>query len=435
MSAQSEFAARLAKLEQAVSDGIVSLDDADAIRELCFAFNEQRPEQQRPHWPDTPSHLSAYRELNTLGNWCYQLTRIAHEVTLTDTTAKQLNRLWGDMLRGSVDIVPDDGLAKGTIRGYQNTTRIFYRYHDEYEFEYDDISVFPQQGTSINPSDMLTPEEIEQVRQAPDNPRDKAIVYLLFYTGMRKTALRTLRVKDIDMGNARYYFNTDADGLKGISRPNEPRPLLGAEAAVRDWLRYHPTNDPDHYLLTTLPSHGRTEPSKPIGASTVYRIMKNVKKQTGINKPLHPHSARHNFVSICKREYGMDDDAVKFLIGHSPDSTVMSTTYAHLSGEDYAQKAEVAAGLRDETESSLSPEEYCENCSEPLPRDAKACPSCGVTYTPDAKAVEDEIKESIKTALIQSDDAKIREILGEIDVDIDENPEVLQELIDWKSGE
>jgi len=49
--------------------------------------------------------------------------------------------------------------------------------------------------------------------------------------------------------------------------------------------------------------------------------------------------------------------------------------------------------------------------------------------------VEDEIKESIKTALIQSDDAKIREILGEIDVDIDENPEVLQELIDWKSGE
>jgi len=435
MSVQSEFNARLSKLAEAESNGLVSTDDGDAIRELCFAFNEQRPEQQRPHWPDVPSHLTSYRELNTLANWCYHLTRIAQEVQLTDTTPDELNQLWGDMLRGDTSITKNGGLAKSSIRSYQNTTRMFYRYHSEYGIEYDDISVFQQDDTSISPSDMLTPEEIEQVRQAPDNPRDKAIVYLLLYTGMRKTALRTLRVKDIDMDNSRYYFNTDADGLKGISRPEEPRPLLGAEAAVRDWLRYHPTNDPEHYLLTTRPSHGRTEPSKMLAASTVYRTMKNVKQQTGIEKPLHPHAARHNFVSVCKREYGMDDDAVKFLIGHSPDSTVMSTTYAHLSGEDYAQKAEVAAGIRDETESSLSPEEYCDNCGEPLPSDARACPSCGVSYTPDAKAVEDEIKQSIRAALVESDDAKIREILGDIDVDIEDNPELLKELIDWKQGD
>lgn len=418
-------------LSEAVSAGEVSERDAEAIRAVVDAFDEHRPSASRPSWPDAPSRLTQYRAKSTLANWFYFLTAYAKQLTLTDTTADELNRLAGKMLRGELESVKDDGLTKGSIRAYQNTARIFYRFHDDLGVEYTDIEVFDQESTSVDATDMLTPEEVERVRQAPDNPRDRAVVYLLLYTGVRNNALRTLRVGDIDLDNERFYFNTDADGLKNISRPREPRPLLGSVAAVREWLRYHPAPDDDEaYLITARSKFNNPDPHEQVSDRTIARIMESVKEKADIDKPLHPHMMRHNHVSILKREYGMDDDAVKFLIGHKPDSTVMSTTYAHLSGEDYAQKAEVAAGIREETESSFSPEEYCSACGEPLPDGAKACASCGTVFTPDARDVEDRLEDDATETMVDADDREVREAAKKVKDLVDENPELLDVLIE-----
>jgi len=60
--------------------------------------------------------------------------------------------------------------------------------------------------------------------EAPSHPRDEAIVNLLMYTGMRNTALRMCRVKHIDLEEGVYYFNSEADGLKGIHTPPTAAP-------------------------------------------------------------------------------------------------------------------------------------------------------------------------------------------------------------------
>ena len=418
-----------------VDEGTVSDADADAIRELVNAFDEDKVTTKKPRWPDAPGHLTSYREDGTLANWLYFLTTYARElqhmdISLLDATTRDINRVAERLLDGTAS-VRDDNLSKGTIRAYQNSARIFYRFHEDTVVEFEDIAVFEMADTSINPRDMLTREEIHEVRDAAENPRDKTVIDLLLYCGMRNNALRTLRIKDIDTEDGQWYFNTTADGLKNIYRESAPRPLLGAEPTMRDWLDYHPySDDPDAYVIIPKPKWNDVDPHQQVSDKTVSRITKGIKEKTDIDKPMHPHMMRHNFVTLCKREYDLDDSTVKFLIGHAPDSTVMETTYAHLSGEDHIEKAERAAGIReDDEESSLTPT-HCGTCGEPLAPQAKACERCGTIYTPDAKTTLDDIKDTLFEHAGQADNELEIDGVQNIRDFVTENPKLARKILD-----
>ncbi|MFC7185615.1 site-specific integrase [Halorubrum yunnanense] len=124
-------------------------------------------------------------------------------------------------------------------------------------------------------------------------------------------------------------------------------------------------------------------------------MLNTLQDETGIEKPLNPHSLRHNFVTICKRDYDMDNDTIKWLIGHTKDSRVMETTYSHLSDMDFREKAEQKAGLIDETSRSTLTPKQC-SCGEKVAPTAKACPNCGMLFSPDARAVKEETEQQVK---------------------------------------
>jgi ribosomal protein L40E len=125
----------------------------------------------------------------------------------------------------------------------------------------------------------------------------------------------------------------------------------------------------------------------------------------------------------------MDEATIKHLIGHGPDSTIMESTYQHLSDDDHIEAVEVAAGLRDEEEQSPLTPDVCLTCGEQLPASARACPGCGETFAPDAKAVEEQIQEDMKESYKQvnpNDDEKM-EKLEKLD-ELLKDPEVLELL-------
>jgi len=417
-------------LSEQVADAAVHPEDAAAIRTLCNAFDEDAVTTNKPHWPDAPSHLTKYREDGTLANWMYFMTTYARELRLLETSAYELNQVAEDWLNGDSEI-KDGAISKGTIRAYQTAARIFYRFHDDVGVDHTDIATFEREQTGVDPRDMLTPDEIETIRNVPEHPRDQAILDMLLYTGVRNNGLRTLRIKDIDAEEGEYYFNTTADGLKNIHKPHAPRPLLGAVASVREWLSYHPAGDDgDAYFIMGKPKFGDPDPHSQVSDRTIQRVMDSIKAQTDISKPMHPHMMRHNMISACKRQYEMDDMTVKFLIGHSPDSKVMETTYAHLAAEDHIKKAERAAGIRDDEEDSPLTPDYCNACGEPLGPKQKACGRCGTVYTPDARSTEKQLNDAMFEGLTSATDDEEQEAVTKFRALIEQNPEIKRMLLD-----
>ena len=305
-------------------------------------------------------------------------------------------------------------LSKNTVRSRQNCLKRFLRHVEAHAdvdaaADPDSIAVFDKQSTVVDPEDMLTREEFHAVRNAAEHPRDKAIVDLFLYTGQRNNAIRTLRIKDVDLDGGKYRLNADADGLKGADLIGTWNPLLGAVGSVRDWLTHHPDPDnPDAYLVTERRDSIFRDPTTTISDDTVNRVLRDAaekaaESEPGIkHKPTHAHAMRHNFVTMCKRDYDLDDDVVKRLIRHKPESDVMNTTYAHLSDSDYIKKAEEAFGLREEDDESPMTPDHCDVCREPLAPSAKACANCGQVYTPDAKAAEAQLQADVKQDYAQA---------------------------------
>jgi integrase len=421
---REKYERRRETFDEYVRQGEIGPATGDAVPELCDAYDDHNIMIAPPKGEGT-------REVGTIMSWLYRLMQFARQIDLTTTSTDELKREIQRMHDGTHPHVKDEGLKKSTLRSYQAALRKFYSYHD-FGIDPNDIPIFDKTDSHVDPSDMLTKEEIHEARNAANNPRDRLIFDLLLYTGQRREALRTLRLKDVNPQEGTYRLNPTVDGLKGAQDRNGIRPLLGARAAIQSWLDYHPdASNPEHYLITARPGYSQVDPSQPVSGETIRKVMSNIKERAEIAKPMHPHALRHNFVTIAKRDYELPDDTVKYLIGHTADSTVMETTYSHLSGDDHVQRAEEAWGIRDpEEESPLTPD-VCNVCGNPLDPNAKACARCGTVYTPDAQSVQEQIQQDMKNSYraVDPDDMERQDNLDTLD-ELLEHPDIKAALID-----
>lgn len=374
--------------ERIRNDEDVSKGEEQRILEFLDAND---PRQNTYQMPDGKTKSDG-----TLARYARALCRVARDLRtdLTEATAYDINRLMDAYLNGNVEGVKDQGLANSSVRNFQGPTRRFYLYHDDLNVDRDDIHFAEQEESPVDERDMFTAEEVQALRDEAQRrgSRDACLVDLLLYTGQRRSAILNLRLKDVRPDDGIFYLNEEDGDLKGAGGK---RPLLGAEKAVRSWKRQHPAGEPDDYLVTH--KHKQTNrdgvrPGDKLDPSTVYRQLQRIGDAAGVDKPVNAHNFRHYFVTVCKRDYGMDNDTIKHLIGHEPGSKVMERTYAHLTDEDYIKKTEEKRGLREpEAENPLTPP-VCDRCEEPLDGDWNSCPYCGLTYSPEVVSTEEKIE-------------------------------------------
>ena len=419
---REKYDRRLETFNEYVEAGEIDPATARAVRELLNAYDDHNMMESPPEGEGT-------REFSTLLTWLYPLMIMARERNLTEVDVDRLKRDLQQMHDGSYPHVKEEGIKKSTLRNYQVAIRRFYRHHD-FGIDHNEIPLFQKTESPVDPNDMLTKEEIQEARSAAKNPRDRAIFELLLYTGQRREAIRTLRLKDVNIEQGIYRLNPKVDGLKGAADRNGKRPLLGAKGPLQNWLHYHPdTSNPENYLITSLPSYSVVDPSSPVSGETIRAVMAKIKDRTSVEKPMNPHALRHNFVTIAKRDYDLPDDTIKYLIGHAPGSKVMETTYSHLSGDDHVQRAEEAWGIREpENDSPLTPD-VCDVCGNPLNPDAKACSRCGTIYTPDAKSAQDMMEELALEGMREAKDEKEANAVEDFRKFLKENPEQAVEIL------
>ena len=165
--------------------------------------------------------------------------------------------------------------------------------------------------------------DVDALLEAPDENgehylRDKAILEMLYATGMRVTEL-------VDLTMDRINFQVGYVRVIGKGRKERIIPVGSAALTALE-----------HYLKILRPQLSTFRSGKavflsrtgrPIDRSTVWRIVRGAARDAGISKKVSPHTLRHSFATHLLQG-GADLRVVQELLGHA--DVVTTQIYTHV---------------------------------------------------------------------------------------------------------
>ena len=186
----------------------------------------------------------------------------------------------------------------------------------------------PRLGRAL--PDALSEAEVEALLEAPDlavreGMRDRAMLELLYATGLRVSELVNLRIGQV---------NLEQGVVRVVGKGGKERLVPLGESAL-DWL--------ERYLREGRPrlSAGGAgdalfpgKRGKAITRQAFWYAIKRFASTAGIDKPISPHTLRHAFATHLLN-HGADLRVVQLLLGHSDISTTQ--IYTHVARERLKQ--------------------------------------------------------------------------------------------------
>jgi len=153
--------------------------------------------------------------------------------------------------------------------------------------------------------------------------RDRAILELLYASGLRVSELVGLNLGDID--RAGQMLRVLGKGRKERIVPFGSSAQVALEAywPVRDEILNRPGAEPEIQAVFLNPYAGR------LGTRSVRLIVKKYSRLADVNWDLHPHSLRHAFATHLLAD-GADLRAIQELLGHVSLSTTQRYTQASI---------------------------------------------------------------------------------------------------------
>ncbi len=171
---------------------------------------------------------------------------------------------------------------------------------------------------------VLTAGEMESLLKQPDpsrplGMRDRAMLELLYATGLRVSELISLSVNNVNL--AVGYVRARGKGSKERIVP------IGqaASRAIREYLEGPRRTRPSFQGTLFLGKGGRK-----ISRQGFWKILRKYARAAGIQKRITPHTLRHSFATHLL-EGGADLRSVQSMLGHADIATTQ--VYTHLSRE------------------------------------------------------------------------------------------------------
>ena len=169
--------------------------------------------------------------------------------------------------------------------------------------------LIPDKNTQKLP-EILTSKEVELLLEQPEciDPkgyRDKAMLELLYATGIRVTELIDLNISDV---------NLSAGVIRCASR-NRERFIPMYPAAVKALSDYITLVRPQMILLPDEQSLFVNVSGERMSRQGFWKIVKHYQKKAGIEKDITPHTLRHSFAAHLL-ENGADIHAIQEMLGH-----------------------------------------------------------------------------------------------------------------------
>ncbi len=177
--------------------------------------------------------------------------------------------------------------------------------------------------------DLISAAELSRLLAAPktntlEGKRDRAILELLFSTGLRISELCSLSVDDVDLARDEFSVRGKGDKVRVVFITDEAR------STVREYLAAR--KDMEDALFIRYGKKAHIGDDARITPRTVQRLLKHYAAEAGITRKVTPHVIRHSFATDLLSN-GADLRSVQALLGHAHIGTTQVYTHvtdAHL---------------------------------------------------------------------------------------------------------
>ncbi|SHH78587.1 site-specific tyrosine recombinase XerD [Ferrimonas marina] len=215
------------------------------------------------------------------------------------------------------------GLARSSTARSQSSLRRFYQdMVNQGAIQADPMVTIARPKLSKKLPDTLTESDVESLLAAPDDAdpvqcRDRAMMELLYATGLRVSELVGLQLEQVGLrqGVVRVVGKGGKERLVPMGEQ--------AQSVLERYLRQARGE------LLGLNRSDVVFPSKrgvQMTRQTFWYRIKHYAQLTGISKPLSPHTLRHAFATHLLN-HGADLRVVQLLLGHSDLSTTQIYTH------------------------------------------------------------------------------------------------------------
>jgi site-specific recombinase XerD len=273
------------------------------------------------------------RSLKTVENYDHYLTRFLNftkndnPANITDESVRQF-RLWLNRQLARNDTANINTLSKKTQNYYLIAIRAFLKYLARQEVKTLPAERIELAKTSERSLDLITHEELQRLLDSPKgsdlkNLRDKAILELLFSTGLRVSELHSLR-SDINLQSDELSIRGKGGKVRVVFISPE------AKKAVKEYLSARKDMSDALFVQLARETKGKqkTKDIEALSKRGFERIIKQHAIKSGISKKVTPHTMRHLFATDLLSN-GADLRSVQALLGHS--SIVTTQIYTHVT--------------------------------------------------------------------------------------------------------
>ncbi len=238
------------------------------------------------------------------------------------TTFKQVTR---NQILAFLQTEMEVAKSPSSITRMITSLRKFFQYLvQENLLEHDPMLLIDTPKSQYHLPAVLSLAEIERLLQVPDTNkplgmRDRAILEVMYATGLRVSELVNLKLSDLHL---------DLGLIQTLGKGQKERIIPIGSQAVK-WLTKYLAVVRPQLLKRQISSyvflnfHG-----KQLTRQGIWKNLKQTVLQAGIDKDVTPHTLRHSFATHIL-ENGADLRVVQELLGHADISTTQ--IYTHLS--------------------------------------------------------------------------------------------------------
>jgi site-specific recombinase XerD len=267
------------------------------------------------------------RSVKTVENYDHYLNRFLEFSKLKNAEDISENvmrnyRLWLNRQVGGNNRKTNEPLKKKTQNYHLIAFRAFLKYLSKRGVKTLSPEYIELAKTGDRHLDLITHEELRRLLEAPKGNdlkdlRDKAILELLFSTGLRVSELTSLS-RDLDLSADEFSIRGKGEKIRLVFLSQE------AKTAIKKYLDKR--TDVDDALFVKVEKKEKAKGEAALTPRSIERIVKYYAVKAGISKKVTPHVIRHCFATDLLSN-GADLRSVQILLGHANIGTTQIYTH------------------------------------------------------------------------------------------------------------